>query len=351
MKKNKVAHIYWFAHYNLDGPCTRYRGKYVLEELSASHGVSYDFVYPNYRFRDVLLFLFIYLKALCFRKKNAITVFQKTYTLGLYSKMLKILLKVRKKNSVYDIDDAYYITHPPQTIHYFLKHVGICIAGSNELVKYSIKFSENKNVKLLSSPIIKQTNFYQPSSRVFTTGWTGFYNYHRESLLQLLFPALKRLPFQFRLLLLGVEKIEHLQEVESYFKDSKNVLIEMPIVTNWEDENSLYDIIRTIDVGVSPLLDNEYNRAKSAFKLKQYLCCGVPVIGSSTGENSTVIQHGENGFLADSENAFYNFLIKYYGLGEVEKNQLKLNAIASVSKFEMKQYVSSLYAILNYHVS
>ena len=49
-----------------------------------------------------------------------------------------------------------------------------------------------------------------------------------------------------------------------------------------------------------PLKDGFFERGKCGYKLIQYMACGIPVIASPVGENCFIVDHGENGFLADS---------------------------------------------------
>ena len=59
---------------------------------------------------------------------------------------------------------------------------------------------------------------------------------------------------------------------------------------------SVYHQIARFDVGVSPLLDTEFNRGKSAFKLKQCLSCGIPFWAAVLARTSTFLQEGVNGY-------------------------------------------------------
>jgi glycosyltransferase involved in cell wall biosynthesis len=60
------------------------------------------------------------------------------------------------------------------------------------------------------------------------------------------------------------------------------------------------DQISRWDVGIMPLPDSPFARGKCAFKIIQYMGCWKPVVASPVGENTWVVEHGVNGFLASS---------------------------------------------------
>ena len=68
---------------------------------------------------------------------------------------------------------------------------------------------------------------------------------------------------------------------------------------NWSQENEA-KLLSECDFGIMPLVNDDFSRGKSAYKLIQYAACGLPAAASPVGENSLFITHGENGFLASS---------------------------------------------------
>tara|TARA_R110002124_G_scaffold287328_6_gene473014 strand:- start:3552 stop:4625 length:1074 start_codon:yes stop_codon:yes gene_type:complete len=77
----------------------------------------------------------------------------------------------------------------------------------------------------------------------------------------------------------------------------------------WTEDGEVEAILK-MDIGIMPLPDNPWERGKCAYKLIQYMACGLPVVASPIGMNKDVVIHGENGFLANSKEEWISALGK-----------------------------------------
>ena len=75
----------------------------------------------------------------------------------------------------------------------------------------------------------------------------------------------------------------------------------------WSEDTEVASIASG-DVGVMPLLDSTWERGKCGYKLIQYMACGLSVVASPVGVNSSIVQEGVNGFLADNTKIWINRL-------------------------------------------
>ena len=78
-----------------------------------------------------------------------------------------------------------------------------------------------------------------------------------------------------------------------------NALPGVPVeVRPWHEENEAAELA-ACDVGLMPLPDAPFERGKCGYKLIQCMAAGRPVIASPVGVNTTLVQDGVTGFLAD----------------------------------------------------
>jgi len=58
------------------------------------------------------------------------------------------------------------------------------------------------------------------------------------------------------------------------------------------------------DIGIMPLRDTPWEQGKCAYKLIQYMACGLPTVASPVGANRDVVIEGGTGFFADTASAW-----------------------------------------------
>ncbi len=69
------------------------------------------------------------------------------------------------------------------------------------------------------------------------------------------------------------------------------------------------DFVRSLDIGLLPLPDEEYSKGKSPIKAIQYLSCGVPVIGNVQGATAEILDES-NSIAVSTEDDWINALEK-----------------------------------------
>ena len=342
----KLKFIYWFAFYDLYSPTVRYRAKYPLDFLKKNYGIGSYFVYPSYNIINIIRFVIIYSSALVFRKKNSLIVVQSVNSNFLYANALKLLVRLRNKNTVYDLDDADYLRFPPSTIYYFIKHCRTVTVGSSELLKNLS--GRNANTVLITCPVPDLKMVKQNRNTLLTLGWIGeFTGGHKESMVKFFFPSLAGLPFKIKLVLLGViDQNEH-QFLKDYFGDFSNVTLEIPQNIAWKNEEEIQKRIMEFDAGIATLLDTEFYRSKSAFKAKQYLNNGIPVLSSDIPENNLFVKHGENGFFCSTPSDFRQRIIELNSMGNSQYNKLSVAARQSIYNFNLDKFSADFIKIFN----
>jgi glycosyltransferase involved in cell wall biosynthesis len=348
----KFNHIYWFTHYGSICPSTRSRGEHPLKIFLQKYHITSSIFYPGHSLKNIIYFISLYINILLFRKSGSLIVIQKIYSDRFYSLALKILVLIRNNNTLYDIDDAEYLRHSPESLQFFMRNCSCVSVGSKALESYALQF--NHNVLLNTSPV-KNHSFLKISlADKFTIGWVGDYGNgnsfscefsHKRGLNELVFPILKKLTIPFRLVLIGISKVQDIKVIREYFSDMENIELIIPENIDWTDEDWLYQEIGKFDIGLAPLIDHEFNRAKSAYKVKQYLSCGVPVLASSVGENASFVLHGCNGFLCDIPDEYTRQINHVAGMDKDEYFEMSRYAYDRSHLYRTETYCEKL---LNY---
>jgi len=101
------------------------------------------------------------------------------------------------------------------------------------------------------------------------------------------------------------------------------------------------------DIGVCPLIENEFNNGKSELKYIEYTSLGIPSISSNVEPYRLAIKDGYNGFLASTPEEWEEKLEKLINNKQLREEILS-NAILDVEKnYSLKNSVIEWEKILN----
>lgn len=229
-----------------------------------------------------------------------------------------VIAKLFRMKIIYDFDDAIWLTDQQDEtfvrrkakwrskVGHVCKWAYKVSVGNNYLCNYARKF----NSHVVYNPSIVDTiNHHNPrllsrknDPRTLTIGWTGSHS------------TIKYL----------TEIADILKQIEATHQHVRIVIIAdrrpetFPLSSfgfiEWNLDTEIQDLSE-IDIGLMPLPNDEWAQGKCGFKLIQYMALAIPAVASPVGVNTKLIDHGEDGFLADTPNEWYQYL-----------NQLIVNA-------------------------
>jgi len=84
-------------------------------------------------------------------------------------------------------------------------------------------------------------------------------------------------------------------------------------------ETTETELIQGFDIGVMPLADTPWEKGKCAYKLIQYMACGLPVVASAVGMNCDVVRP-DCGYLAETEREWYQALERFVTDAEARRS-------------------------------
>ena len=149
-------------------------------------------------------------------------------------------------------------------------------------------------------PTVIDTDRYTPgrgsSGERVVIGWMGTAS-NFDSLRSVL-PALKTVLERNRRAVVRIVSNARLREVSGWERTEQRA---------WAADREIDDL-RSFDIGIMPLLDNEMSRGKCGFKLILYMATGSPVVASPVGANVEIVAPGVCGFLSRSRQEWIDAL-------------------------------------------
>jgi glycosyltransferase involved in cell wall biosynthesis len=212
---------------------------------------------------------------------------------------------------IFDFDDAIHIGHKNTAaakypwsyrlkygpaVNQTLRHYAHIIVGNRTLAEHALQF--NSQVSIIPTVVDLDRYAYRPphaSTKMLTIGWVG--SRSTSPYLLEIEGALRRLsethPGKLRFRLYGHPSRKlNLPNFES-----------LPFSLTSE-----IDDLRTIDIGLMPVPDNDWTRGKCAFKAIQYMALGIPTVTSPVGMATELIHHEVNGFCARTSEEWFDAL-------------------------------------------
>ena len=210
------------------------------------------------------------------------------------------LYRLLSRHIVYDIEDNFLeeqkglnplitLLKGPGKAKYLIKTSDFVVSSSPFLNDYCLGLNLRKASTFISSSV--NTEYFTPSNsynrkKTVTIGWTGTFSSKRHlDLLEDVFLELnKRINFKLRI-------------ISNFHYDLPGIDLE---VIQWTKKNEVKDL-QGIDIGVYPLVQDDWVLGKSGLKAIQYMAFGLPTVATNYGTTPTIIKHMMNGWLVKTE--------------------------------------------------
>lgn len=205
------------------------------------------------------------------------------------SPVFERIVTLLHKKTIYNFDDAIYLRLPRHMARR-VRWAPWVVTGNKNLAEFARR--HNPNVRVIES-CVDTDNYYRPKSSYkagnpLVIGWVGNPVNFRN--LDVLCEAVYELSKKY-------DTVLRIVCSRPYVAAEQDVPIEF---VKWSLEDEVTNLL-ALDIGVMPLVDNEYNRGKEGYKLKQYMACGLPVVCSPVGKNRELVEDGAMGFWASTK--------------------------------------------------
>ncbi len=267
------------------------------------------------------------------KRYDLVFIFREALPIG--STLIERLLAKNKAKIIFDFDDAIWLQNVSTANRHlaFLKDAkkteqiislsNIIFAGNNYLATHAKKF--NSNVVVIPTTIDTSDHHNQvkthKTKKKITIGWTGTHSTLKYlKLLNEVTPILiKNYDINF---LIICDKKPTLNWKNQHF-------------VKWSKTTEIEDLLK-IDIGVMPLYPTEWAKGKCGFKILQYLALGIPAVASPVGVNSKILQHGVNGFLAETVEEWIEYLSKLIESTTLRSEMGKVGRQTVIDKYSVE---------------
>ena len=235
---------------------------------------------------------------------------------------------------VLDLDDATYVSYKSptygrlgSTLKWFrktndlIRWSRLVICGNRQIAAYV----EERGKRSVVIPTIVDTEHFRPSTKprsddVPVIGWVGTHSTY--AYVKSIFPVLERLAreHRFRLRLVGTGE--------------DNITIPGIEIENvpWKLDREIADF-QSLDIGIYPIVEDNWSVGKSCFKAIQYMAVGVSFVLSPVGVCQDMAVRDQTHFVARNQDEWYTQLSRL-----LRDETLRRQMGASGRKYAVENY-------------
>ncbi len=197
-----------------------------------------------------------------------------------------------RRPRVIDVDDAIHLFRNGWAARRLADRADLVIVGNNWLAEAWGRW--NPKVAVLPTPVDTESYHVQPLPEAPGIGWMGSFGNLRY--LEDIAPALAEVARRFPAVSIAVcsERPPRLPGLPIRY---------VPWSAGVEDE-----FLSSVTIGIMPLADGPWERGKCSFKMLQYMAAGRPCVASPVGMNRDVLDQGEVGLAATTQDEWIDAL-------------------------------------------
>ena len=310
--------ILFFTKGGKDIASSRQRVWQLAEKLKVNYGVQHDVIYSiSYNLFSISVYRFkilvTVLRSLFNKEYDLFFVHKSHFPLDVVVCII-LASKIRRVPIIYDLDDAEWV-HSGLKTWLLTKKSEIVFCGSHFIYDKIGKYT-NKAILIptvIDFDIYEKYTLHHKEKEILNLGWVGAGpSYFRDKHLNILEEALEKLSKQIGLRV-SLTFIGSGGDVliKKYFTN-KGFPVNFIDELNWSNPNEVPRSLKEnkVDIGVAPMLETKFDKAKCAFKVIEYMAVGIPVIVSPIGEQIIVCRDGVDGFYAENLNEWVSSIMK-----------------------------------------
>ena len=135
------------------------------------------------------------------------------------------------------------------------------------------------------------------------------------------------------------------QELYDAFSGIAGLELDFVDQIKWSDPVAVSGALWGMDIGLYPLLPNEFNEYKCGFKALEYMTMEIPVVSSDVAENRSIIVDGKTGFFASNSDDWKLYLLQLIKRVELREKMGRAGKDIVVNRYSLKLAVEEFMGI------